>query len=342
MVVVEQTMDVGRLPEIVDGVEDGLRVIRVRHRPTRGLPAAVAYIPAALAAVRRLRRGGFRFDVVHGHIYAAGLVADLIGVVFGRPVVVTEHFSEVQLGTLSRTARALAAVAYRGATIVAPVSESLRAAMTPLAPRARFRVLPNLVDTSLFSPPPVKAAGARLLYVGRLVDVKNLPMALRALALLRDRDVRLDVVGDGPERPKYERLARELGLQGSVTFHGAVDKPAVATLMREVQTLLVPSRTETFGVVAIEAMASGLPVVATRVGALPEIVDDTAGALVPADDAEAMARAAAAVLDGQRTYDARALAQRAHDRYGVAAVTARWSAVYAEAVRLRAEASRRR
>ena len=188
---------------------------------------------------------------------------------------------------------------------------------------------------TLFRPPEAAPRHGPLLFVGLLDEVKGLPLALRALAALGRPDVVLDVVGGGPRRAEYEALAATLGIERQVTFHGALDKPAVAALMRDAGALVVPSVTETFSVVAIEAMASGLPVVATRVGALPELVDDASGLLVEPGDADGMARALASVLDGRGRYDGAALARRARERYGVAAIARRWEAVYEEAVSLR-------
>jgi glycosyltransferase involved in cell wall biosynthesis len=335
VLVVEAARNAGRPVALVDGFEDGVRVVRVRHRPLRGIPGGLLYVPAALLAARRLRQGGFAPDVVHGHVYAAGLLADILGAALRRPVVITEHFSAFQLGTLGAPARMVARAAFRGATVVAPVSERLRETLRPLAPRARYRVVPNVVDTALFHPPDRPPAHGRLLFVGLLDEVKGLPLALRALAALGRPGVGLDVVGSGPRRAEYEALAAGLRLQRQVAFHGVQEKPAIAGMMRAAGALVIPSVTETFSVVAIEAMASGLPVVATSVGALPELIDDRSGRLVGPGDVDDMARALAEVLDGRAAYDGAAIARRAHERYGVDAVARRWGVVYEEAVSLR-------
>lgn len=318
-----------RLTQVVDGVEHGLPTTRVRYSDR--IPEALGglvYVPRAVAHVLRRRR---RPDVIHAHVYAAGLLGVVLGRVLRVPVVVSEHLSSFQLGTLSSSARRMAEVAFRGAAVVCPVSEALKRATQPLAPDTRFEVVPNVVDTELFRPGAAAGAAGPLLFVGMLDELKGVSTLLRALAAVRadGRPVRLDLVGRTPGLEHYEALARDLGLEGdAVTFHGVLPKEHVAALMRGASALVLPSRTETFGVVVIEALASGLPVVATRVGNLPELVDDAAGELVDPDDAPALAAAIGRVLDGRARFDRAALAGRTRERYGLEAIAERWREVY--------------
>lgn len=127
--------------------------------------------------------------------------------------------------------------------------------------------------------------------VARLSPEKNVPLALRAFALVAKElpKARLEIFGDGPERTELERLAEELGLSERTTFHGYVEGARGAGRF---SVLAVPSTKESFGVAALEAMADGLPVVATRVGGLPEVVvHGKTGVLVPPEDPLAMANA---------------------------------------------------
>ncbi len=164
------------------------------------------------------------------------------------------------------------------------------------------------------------AHAPRLLFVGLLDEVKGVQVLLRAFARVHAAHpgARLDIVGDGPRRGEYEALASELGVAAAVRFHGALTRDAIAPMMREADLLVLPSRTETFGIVVVEALACGLPVVATRVGALPELVDSAAGVLVDPADPVALADGIAAALAGlnrvrsagARSADTRALRAR--------------------------------
>ncbi len=131
-----------------------------------------------------------------------------------------------------------------------------------------------------------------LLFVGRLVSVKGADLAIEALRRLRERgvDTTLSICGDGPERDTLERQVQAADLEGAVTFEGWTDPDELADRYGRAELLLVPSRYEPFGIVALEALASGCPVVATETGGLPEAVGDC-GLLVPPDDAEDLADA---------------------------------------------------
>jgi glycosyltransferase involved in cell wall biosynthesis len=319
-----------------EGVEAGLRTVRVRHRALPGPAAGLLYVPGAAAALRALGAGGFRPEIIHAHVYAAGLLGVLLGRAWRVPVVVSEHFSGFQLGTLGAADRAMARAAFRGASTVAPVSESLRAAIAPLAPGARFRVVPNVVDTDLFGPPeqPRRGDGVQVLFCGLLDEIKGLGALLRGFAAARERrpDLRLDLVGGGPGRPRYEAQAAALGLGDAAVFHGPLPKPELAARMHAADFLVLPSRTETFGVVAAEAMACGLPVLATRVGALPEIVDERCGRLVASGDPAALAAGLLAMAGGHARYDRAAIAAEARRRFSPEVIADAWTAVYEEAL----------
>jgi glycosyltransferase involved in cell wall biosynthesis len=123
-----------------------------------------------------------------------------------------------------------------------------------------------------------------LIYVGRLVDLKGLGVLLPALAKLRDRhpDLSLTVVGDGPDRTRFERQADDLGLGDAVRFVGSASQDDVGRLLAESDIFVLPSFAEGVPVVIMEAMGSALPIVSTYVGGITELVEDGVhGYLVP-------------------------------------------------------------
>lgn len=134
----------------------------------------------------------------------------------------------------------------------------------------------------------------RLLFVGRLVAAKGVPVLLRALVLARQArpSLTLTLVGDGPDRVAIEAEARALGLGDAVAFLGYRNQEQVADLLAESSALVLPSFAEGVPVVLMEAMAAGLPVVSTRIAGIAELVEDgVSGRLVPPSDEEALARA---------------------------------------------------
>jgi glycosyltransferase involved in cell wall biosynthesis len=164
-----------------------------------------------------------------------------------------------------------------------------------------LELLPLGVDTDRFRPAERPPPGSRLRvgFVGRLIRHKGVDVLLRAAAL--DDRIVLDVFGGGPEDAALRTLATGLGLTDRVTFHGHVDEAALVELFPTFDVLAVPSVTtdswvEQFGRVVVEGQASGVPVVASDSGALPDVVGET-GLLVPPEDPVALAAALVRFLD---------------------------------------------
>jgi len=159
-------------------------------------------------------------------------------------------------------------------------------------------VIPNFVDPVRFSPANGRPSTGSpqhpfvLVHVSNFRPLKRVPDVVRIFAetrrLLPAMTLRLRLVGDGPERPRIQALVRELGLEAHVDFLGEqVELPAV---LRDSDVFLLPSETESFGLAALEAMACGVPVVASRVAGIPEVVaDGQSGLLAPVGDVAAMA-----------------------------------------------------
>lgn len=321
--------------ELSDAVEDGLRTIRLRYRRPMFRPAAMAFqIAGMLAALRRLRRQGWRPDIVHAHVYSAGLPALVLGRLSRAAVVISEHFTGFQRGLITGYDRFTARVSFAHADLVAPVSADLARQVRALQPRARVRVVENVVDTEVFHPsrePRRTREGGpvQLLNVAAFAPKKAHADLLEALAeLRRARDVVLDLVGEGPLRSGIEARARELGLDGAVTFEGERPKAEVAELMRHADLFVLPSTFENLPCVLIESLASGLPFVATAVGGVPELVDGPGGVLVPPGDPRALAASIESALEQLDQIDPQALADRARRRFGYEAFARTWTSIY--------------
>ena len=191
-------------------------------------------------------------------------------------------------------------------------------------------VAPLGVDLDLFTPTPAKhvqpdGQRPRLLHVGTLTPVKDHATLLRALAALHHsgQPATLDLVGDGPLRPRLERLAHNLGLAASVRFHGEVDHTCLPANYRAADAIVVSSRHEAQCMAAIEAAACGVPVVGTCVGVVPELTS----AVAPLRDPDALARAITrALATPQDARDASLADVRA--RFGLEACADRFGALY--------------
>jgi glycosyltransferase involved in cell wall biosynthesis len=322
--------------------EAGLRTLRLRYRRPALRPAAMAlHVAGALAGVRRLRADGFVPDVVHAHVYSAGLPALAVARRAGAPLVVTEHYTGFQRGLVKGGDLLTARAAFRGADLLAPVSHELAARLRPLAGETPMRVVANPVDTDVFHPPAGDRPEGppRLLSVAWLDAKKGHRLLLDALAGLGRDDVTLDLVGGGELRPELEAQAARLGLAGRVRFLGPLAKEGVAELMRRADLFVLASLHENLPAVLAEAMATGLPSVATRVGGVEELIDrPDAGTLVDPGDSRALAGAIREALERPRP-DPAALAAHAAERFGYEQIGRTWDALYDELVSSRGSTS---
>jgi glycosyltransferase involved in cell wall biosynthesis len=316
--------------------EDGALVVRFRIRGAQVPVISTLTAEAAMqTALLRLRARGFQPEVVHAHVVSAAALALPVARVLRSPLVVTEHYSGFPRGLMSRRELAIARRTLAAADLVAPVSRNLQSHMEAAGVRARFEVVPNVVDTAVFRPGPRAVGGNTpplLLLVGGLTPVKGIPHAIRAVGAL-DRPVELEIVGDGPCRREYEALTRTLGLSDRVRFSGAQSREQVASLMRAADLYVLSSEWENLPTVVLEALSSGLPVVAADVGGVSEAVSPGDGLLVapkPAALADGIERA----LDAR--WDRREIACRAAARFGASAVVARWEKIYAGLIASRA------
>lgn len=263
--------------------------------------------PLALAKLRALIVGE-RPDVLHTYLdnsNSLGVAAALAAGRF-RPALVSniendpaQHYGSIQRFVLRRLAPRVDAHVF--------VSESLReASRRVLGDRCRrMEVVRPTIDLERFDPSRVPAAEARKLRdgasvvvgsVGRLAHQKAYEVLLDATPALLEADpgTRVVIVGDGPRRGDLENRARRLGIENAVRFTGY--RPDVQVALAAMDVFVLPSRHEGFAVVAVEAMAMGVPVVATRVVGTVDSVGDDRGLLVPFGDAPALAAAVRRVL----------------------------------------------
>ena len=203
-------------------------------------------------------------------------------------------------------------------------------------------VIHNFVDTSVYDRSRYDRTiaselnGGRkvLMHVSNFRAVKRVQDVVGVFARVNEEIPSvLVMVGDGPDRVHAERTARELGVERSVHFLGKLE--SVAPLLAGADLFLLPSATESFGLSALEALASGVPVIGSNTGGLPEVVrSGETGALCPVGDVEAMAEAAKAILgDGERW---RAMSETAaadaRSRFGLDEVVARYEQFYTESL----------
>jgi len=179
-------------------------------------------------------------------------------------------------------------------------------------------------------PPCTCSEQVTLMHISNFRPVKRIRDVIRIFAkVAKEMDARLILVGDGPEAPVAEQIATELDVLDRVTFVGVVDR--VAPLLEAADLFLLPSATESFGLAALEAMASGVPVIASDVGGLPEVVEhETNGYLAPVGDVDQMATYAIELLSDypRRKAFANAARKRAATVFDHRKIVPQYEAIY--------------
>jgi colanic acid/amylovoran biosynthesis glycosyltransferase len=162
----------------------------------------------------------------------------------------------------------------------------------------KFEIVRCGVDTKQFQYRAPRTKAKKLVYVGRLSSEKGLPILFQSLALLKSHDLQLTILGDGAERKSLEKLTRDLNIEARVTFAGFVDQDTIRKVLNDSDVFVLPSFAEGIPVALMEAMAIGLPVIATYVGGVTElVVAGETGEVVAASDAQGLADAIARYAD---------------------------------------------
>jgi len=228
-----------RIYKVSDTIEGGIRTIRIYCLPSPFRPINyIVYSLVILIVSRRLFKKGFIPQIIHAHVFTAGLPALILGRLYRIPIVISEHWSKFPLRKLNAFERILAKFVMNRADTILPVSNSLKATFSSYGIKGKFNIIPNVVDASLFYPLEKnhnKNHEKKILFVGSLNPIKGLPFLFHALSKLGQKrmDWHIDIVGNGPPRRKYERMVVELGLTGKVIFQGLRSKQEVAEFMRK-------------------------------------------------------------------------------------------------------------
>lgn len=312
-------------------IRDGMRLLTVSLPGAAG--AGKEELPRFTSAFARvLRAEVVPPDAVHAHYWLSGSAGRELADEWNVPLVLTLHTTALGKNLRARTGESIEPIsraeaeaeliARAEATVVNTRTEALQMVELYDADPARVHVVTPGVDLSAFSPdaapgerpldPYRGPAGRplRVLFAGRLQALKGPHVLVDALAVLRAEDpalrVELDVVGVGTRvfsAMLYERV-RRLGLDDVVRFGPALPAPQLAARMRHADVVAVPSSSETFGLVALEAQACGTPVLATDVDGLrTAVIDGTTGRLVPDREPSSWARALAGLARRPRALE---------------------------------------
>lgn len=278
-------------------------------------------------------------DLLHAHsLLNGGVLAQRISSVHGMPFVVTEHSTAYSRKLIPAWKLPLARKAAMAAAARISVSEPFRQVLEEqLQGGGEWGCVPNAVAPVFFSGGtatlPMTGKPFRFCNVGLMTRKKGQASLIEAFAAAfkGSADVTLSIGGDGVLRQDLERLSANLGVAEQIRFLGKLDRQQVVDLMRKSDAFVLSSEVETFGVVVAEALAMGLPVVATRSGGPESIVRPQDGILVPVGDVGALSGAMAEIRRRRREFPPARLREDCASRYSDKAVASRLMAIYRSA-----------
>lgn len=269
----------------------------------------IMYAFGIFGTLKILIRSSETNDVmVHSHSAYPDAVGSVIAsTILKLPIVTTVHGSDINVMPNNPLLSPQIRFALNHSNGIIAVSKKLIDKIKQLSVSTETRHIPcaGYDPATFISPRKIQnSTEYRIIFIGNLVKIKGTDILLRAIACLEDSDnIRLDIIGDGPELDKLKSLAQHKGIEKQVIFHGAVHHEEIPKHIQASDLLCLPSYNEGTPNVIIESLACGTPVLATRVGAIPDIVNDANGITVNAGDVDGLAEGIKSAKNSHWNYD---------------------------------------
>jgi glycosyltransferase involved in cell wall biosynthesis len=329
--------------------EDGLKVIRSIYWKIPGNEKLNIRFWVK-STVRLFRRYAEKFglpDIILAHSALwAGLAAARIYKDTNVPYIITEHrsFFVWEQDDARKMVKSIyipfLKEAYSLCQKLIIVSDSMKSGLLELFPELadKVQVIPNMVNGNYFTFPEKSRKDDPFVFLsaGRLAAVKGLDIIITAFKELinkTDRKVILRIAGRGEMRSQLEKQVQQYGLSGSVIFLGRVTRDEIVSEMQEASCFILASRWEAFGVVLIEAMSTGLPVIATRSGGPEKIVCESCGYLIEAGNIEELTSAMLKMITGYDRFDQQYIRERTRKYYGSEIISEKYIEVFKEVLK---------
>lgn len=327
---------------LIKTVENGLEVYRYNTFNFFPKPYSLSvryYTHALKKAIKAATADGWRPRLFHVHsVLMAGFAVRTLSRRFNLPYILTEHSSIFGRRLFTRQHEQFITPALKESAALIAVSEGLKRDLGMFVATDSIQVIPNICPFDVkqrltgpaFTQPP--GAGDRFVFFSLAFLTKNKGMDLLIRAFHRrfkgDLQVTLRIGGDGEERANLERLIGELGLEQQVFLLGSLDRQAVMQAMRDCDCFVLASKYETFGVVLVEALSFGKPVIATKCGGPEGIVTAATGILVDVDNVEQLSSAMVRVKNNLADYNSETIQQYCRQTFSEEAIVRQLKAVY--------------
>lgn len=324
-------------PSTIDyAIEDGIKTIRVypgsvpiKNRFFRYLFNIIInnLIISWYKGLKIVRKEWGRPELIHVNVcLPMGVLAVMLDFFYGIPFIVSEHYTGFLQRTKNPVLYMLLKIILHRSKKICPVSQALKNTMEQFYQADKYRVIPNVINTGFFIPPSSKKNQLRkkILHVSLLNDkqknISGILHAIHEISKTRD-DFELHIVGDGRDRAKLENLSIDLGLKDSVVFfHGFVDDLELLDFFQSSDFFVLNSNYETFSLVCTEALAAGIPVIATRCGGPEEYMNENFGILIEKGNQQQLVSAIQFMLDHSGNYDPWVLHEHIHKQFGYVVV----------------------
>jgi glycosyltransferase involved in cell wall biosynthesis len=296
---------------------DGIEILRTKYLPDSwellksqggGLPevwkknprARIQLLPFMIAFFFDVILHTRDCDILHANWTLSGTVAWMNYLLTKKTYFVTVHGSDIYKTIKLPFITFITRISLLKAKKVLVVSRALSDKVNSIGvPYSNIEIIPDGVDTTNFVPLPYKDRANNILFVGSLIERKGVRYLIQAFANIVRYfpDFHLILMGEGYQRAECEALVQSYGLSEKVCFTGAQTRKQVAESMRKAKIFVLPSIEEGLGVVLLEALASGTPIVASKIGGIPDVVDGTVGLLIPPGEPEALEKAILSILN---------------------------------------------
>ena len=324
---------------------DGVPILRLPYIVSNHLPFKYHAFTYTQGIMRHIKfiYSTFKFNLIHAHTaFLDGSAARKVASCYQVPYLITEHTGPFTTLTGSRYMKKKVKKSIKNADQLIAVSDSLLKEMIKEIPSldlCHAIVIPNVVDCDLFHMQPAQSNRSnvrnylQILWVGHFVPVKRVSELLKAFALFMNQcksnfQFRLKLVGSGEQEQALRQLAQDLNINDSVEFAGQADHNTLATYYNSCDFLIISSESETFGVVAIEAMSCGRPVLSTNCGGPEEIIINEQLGMVVGQSAQEMASGMEDMVERIQDFEPRLIRESALQRFSCDRIGAQLEEIY--------------
>lgn len=293
-----------------------------------------AYIWGLKYLYKKILKEQGKPDILHAHFTGLGFAASMLKKETNIPLVITEHSSQLNKPNIEEKLYKKASIAYKNADALIAVSPAFAKRI-----KEKFNIkpiyIPNIVDTDIFKYSP-KLRDDRFNFVstGNLIYTKRMDLTIEAFyrAFYKNDNVTLTIFGEGPERLKLEEIIKNYKLGNRVILKGMCPRQAIAKQLSYSDCFVLASQSETFGVAYIEALAVGVPVIATKCGGPEHFVNDKNGFFVPVDDIDSLTGAMQYMYHNINKFDRESIASETRNTYSPIAIANKLKEVYQEVI----------